>query len=255
MGIVDKIRRRETPFYDALYRAAKALRRFELPVWKPLARLLYAERAARVGAWRNLWRVVYYQPLFRSRCEPGGRGLYLEGKALPLVMGKPRIFLGDRVRINTLTTFTAHTASDQPTLRIGDDVYIGSNVLVAIGSEVTIGDRVLIAARVFLAGYDGHPVNPIDRSAGVPDAVAPPIRIGDDSWIGAGAFIGKGVTVGRCAVVAASSVVTRDVPDGAIVGGNPARVIRDIESLPSATEVTTAVERGDSGSAPIGAVE
>jgi acetyltransferase-like isoleucine patch superfamily enzyme len=255
MRLADRIRRRETPFYDALYRLAKAVRRVELPVWKPLARLLYAERAARVGAWRNFWRVVYYQPLFRSRCEPGGRGLYLEGRTMPLVMGRPRIFLGDRVRINSLTTFTAHKASEEPTVTIGDDVYIGSNVLVAIGSEIAIGDRVLIAARVFLAGYDGHPVDPTDRSAGVSDTVPPPIRIGDDAWIGAGAFVGKGVSIGRCAIVAASSVVTRDVPDGAIVGGNPARVIREIETLPSSKQVTDAVAGRGAGSAEIGAPE
>ena len=230
--LVEKIRRRETPLYDVLYRAAKAIRRFELPVFLPFARLLYAERILRIGIWRSFWRVVYYQPLFRSRCERGGRGLYLEGRGLPLVMGRPRIVLGDRVRINTITTITAHKDSDRPTLSIGDDVYIGSNVLLAVGSGLEIGDRVLIAARVFLAGYDGHPVDPIARSAGEADAVAGPLRIGDDAWIGTGAFIAKGVTVGRCAVVAANSVVTRDVPDGVIVGGNPARVIRSIE-LPS----------------------
>jgi len=255
MGLADRIRRRETRFYDALYRSAKAVRRLELPVWKPLARLLYAERVTRVGAWRNFWRVAYYQPLFRSRCEPGGKGLYLEGRTIPLVIGQPRIVLGDRVRINTITTFTAHKESDEPTLRIGDDVYIGSYVQIAIGSEVTIGDRVLIASRVFLAGYDGHPVDPIDRSSGLADPVPPPMRIGDDAWIGAGAFVGKGVTIGRCAIVAAASVVTRDVPDGAIVGGNPAQVIRQIESLPSSEQVADALARGRAGSPEIGAAE
>lgn len=234
---VDRVRRRETPLYDTLYRTAKAIRRFELPVFLPLARLLYSERTLRIGVWRNFWRVVYYQPLFRSLCERGGRGLYLEGKGLPFVMGRPRIVLGDRVRINTITTVTAHKDSDRPTLSIGDDVYIGSNVLLAVGSGIEIGDRVLIAARVFLAGYDGHPVDPIARSAGKADALVGPIRIGDDAWLGTGAFIAKGVTVGRCAVVAANSVVTRDVPDGAIVGGNPAKVIRslDLPALESGT--------------------
>jgi acetyltransferase-like isoleucine patch superfamily enzyme len=235
--LVEKIRRRETPLYDAIYRAAKALRRFELPVFLPLARLLYAERALRIGLWRSFWRVVYYQPLFRSLCERGGRGLYLEGKGMPLVIGRPKIVLGDRVRINTITTITAHKDSEHPTLKIGDDVYIGSNVLLAVGTELEIGNRVLIAARVFLAGYDGHPVDPVARSAGEADALAGPLCIGDDAWLGTGAFIAKGVSVGKCAVVAANSVVTRDVPDGAIVGGNPARVIRSIDlpaSIPGA---------------------
>ncbi len=226
-----------------------------MPVWGPLARLLYAERATRVGAWRNFWRVVYYQPLFRSLCQPGGKGLYLEGRTMPLVIGRPRIFLGDRVRINTITTFAAHKECRDATLRIGDEVYIGAYVQVAIGSEIAIGDRVLIAGRVFLAGYDGHPVDPIDRSSGLADPVPPPIRIGDDAWIGAGAFIGKGVTIGRCAIVAARSVVTHDVPDGAIVGGSPARVIRQIESLPSSEQIVKALARGPAGSPETGAAK
>lgn len=50
--------------------------------------------------------------------------------------------------------------------------------------------------------------------------------IGNDVWIGAGAFIRKGVTIGDGAIVAAGAVVTKDVPPYAIVGGNPAKIIR-----------------------------
>lgn len=232
----DRIRRRETPFYDWLYRFAKRVRGFEMPMWQPLAKLLRAERDFRVGAWRNFWRVMYYQPLFRSHCDPGG-SVHIEGKGMPLVMGNPRIILGDRVRINALTTFTAHKDAADPRLKIGDDVYIGSNVVISIGSQVKIGNRVLIAARVFLAGYDGHPVDPVARSRGAADEVVGPIEIGNDAWLGTGAFIAKDVSIGRCAVVAANAVVTRDVPAGAIVGGNPAKVIRQIEALPSPDEI------------------
>lgn len=242
--LLDRIRRRETPFYGWLYRVGKRLRGFEMPVWPPLARFLYGERALRVGVWRNFWRVVYYQPLFRSRCEPGG-SVYIEGKGMPLVIGNPRIILGNRVRINAQTTLSAHKNAPEPALEIGDDVYVGYGVGLAIGSRIRIGHRVLIAARVFVAGYDGHPVDPVARSRGRADDVPPPVEIGDDAWIGAGAFIAKSVRIGRCAVVAAQSVVTRDVPEGAIVGGNPARVLRRIEELPSPTELEVALERSD----------
>lgn len=238
--LTDRIRRRETPFFDTLYRVGKRTRGFEMPVWPPLARFLFSERALRVSAWRNFWRVMYYQPLFRSRCEPGG-SVYIEGAGMPLVIGSPRIRLGERVRINAQTTLSAHKNAPDPTLEIGSDVYIGYGVSLAVGSRVHIGNRVLIASGVFVAGYDGHPVDPVSRSRGQADEIPPPIDIGDDVWIGAGAFVAKGVKIGRCAVVAARAVVTGDVPPGAVVGGNPARVLRQIEGLPSAPELEAAL--------------
>jgi acetyltransferase-like isoleucine patch superfamily enzyme len=56
-----------------------------------------------------------------------------------------------------------------------------------------------------------------------------PVTIGDDAWIGAGAAVLKGVTIGAGAIVAARAVVTRDVAPYTLVGGNPARVIRELE--------------------------
>lgn len=246
-----RIRAQETPFYAMLYRVAKRARNFEVPVWGPLARVLLAERSARLAVWRNFWRLFYYQPLFRARCATGG-SVYIEGAGLPLVMGSPEIRLGRRVRINAQTTITAHKLCSEPVLSIGDDVYIGSQVSLSVGSRIVIGDRVLIASGVFLAGYDGHPVDPIARSRGDADEVPGPIVIGDDAWIGSGAFVRKGTRIGRCAVVAAGSVVVSDVPDGAIVGGNPARILKQIEALPDAEALERALAPDDTSRNPEG---
>ncbi len=61
------------------------------------------------------------------------------------------------------------------------------------------------------------------------DMICKPVRICKNAWIGAGATILPGVTVGENAVVAAAAVVTKDVPANAIVGGNPAKLIKMIE--------------------------
>ena len=57
-----------------------------------------------------------------------------------------------------------------------------------------------------------------------------PITIGDDVWIGGSAVINPGVTIGNNVIVASGSVVVKDVPDNVIVGGNPARILRTLES-------------------------
>jgi Acetyltransferase (isoleucine patch superfamily) len=56
-----------------------------------------------------------------------------------------------------------------------------------------------------------------------------PIVLEDDVWIGSGSIILKGITIGEGSVVAAGSVVTKDVSPNVIVGGNPARVLKEIE--------------------------
>ena len=86
--------------------------------------------------------------------------------------------------------------------------------------KVTIGSHSVLSQDVYLcAGTHDYtkPNLPLEK---------PPITIGSGVWICAGAFIGPGVTIGDNAVIAAKSVVTKDVPAGMIVGGNPAKVIK-----------------------------
>lgn len=97
--------------------------------------------------------------------------------------------------------------------------------LLSFIEPIRIGAGVMIAANVALYSYD-HGMAPDLPIRKQPLCSKGPITIGDDAWIGTGAIVLSGVTIGEGAVVAAGAVVTRDVPENAIVAGNPARVIK-----------------------------
>jgi len=105
-------------------------------------------------------------------------------------------------------------------IRLGDGVFLNFNCVILDVVEVTIGDRTQIGPAVQIYTAD-HPRDTETRRAGL--EFGRPIRIGSDVWIGGGAILLPGVTVGDGAVIGAGSVVTRDVPAGVTVAGNPAR--------------------------------
>jgi acetyltransferase-like isoleucine patch superfamily enzyme len=112
-------------------------------------------------------------------------------------------------------------------IRIGRDSLIGEyNVLRGQGG-IAIGDRVYTAPLVQLLAvnhvYD-DPTRPIVDQGITADGIV----VEDDVWIGAGAIVTDGVRIGQGAVVAAGAVVTGDVPPRTVVGGVPARVLKEI---------------------------
>jgi acetyltransferase-like isoleucine patch superfamily enzyme len=105
---------------------------------------------------------------------------------------------------------------------IGKESFVNCGVWIRAANLVKIGDRCLIGPRVMIMDNDAHELDGDHKAGGQ----AAPVVIKDRAWIGAAAIILKGVTIGERAVVGAGSVVTRDVPDDAVVAGNPARPIR-----------------------------
>jgi acetyltransferase-like isoleucine patch superfamily enzyme len=97
---------------------------------------------------------------------------------------------------------------------------------------VTIGDRVYTSPLVQIVAVN-HVYDDPGRSFVEQGITAEGITIEDDVWIGSGAVITDGVRVGRGSVVAAGAVVTRDVPAHTVVGGVPARVLKDIVADPA----------------------
>lgn len=109
-------------------------------------------------------------------------------------------------------------------IEIGDNSGLGINCYVRgpliIGKDVMMGPDVMIF-------HGDHAMSRRDipmRLQG--DSISKPVIIGDDVWIGARSIILKGVRIGKGAVIAAGAVVSKDVPEYAIVGGVPARVIK-----------------------------
>ncbi|WP_205957610.1 sugar O-acetyltransferase [Pantoea stewartii] len=110
-------------------------------------------------------------------------------------------------------------------IEIGDNFYANVNFTVLDGAKVTIGDNVFIAPNVGIYTA-GHPLDAGRRNKGL--EYAHPVTIGNNVWIGAGVSVLPGVTIGSDSVIGAGAVVLRNVPEGVLVAGNPARVVREI---------------------------
>lgn len=124
--------------------------------------------------------------------------------------------VGENSRVMTPTTVVRGK-----NVTIGNNVVVMNNVLFMSAGGITIDDDALVAANVQLISNNhdlhNHAV-----------LLCKPVHLKRNCWVGAGATILPGVTVGENAVVGAAAVVTHDVPDGAVVVGNPARVIKQL---------------------------
>jgi acetyltransferase-like isoleucine patch superfamily enzyme len=149
---------------------------------------------------------------------------------------KSRIIIGSDCLIEGFLV----TERDESEIRIGNNVYIGGHTNVDCLTSIVIEDDVLVSYHATIADSDNGSLNykarklhlsqwkdrsqPYDWST----TASAPIRICKGAWIGARSIILKGVVVGEGAIVGAGSVVSKDVPAWTIVGGNPARVIREL---------------------------
>ncbi len=129
----------------------------------------------------------------------------------------------------------------------GEDIFIEPNFRCDYGSNIHVGERffanfgcVFLDVCTIVIGDDcmlgpgvhlytaTHPLNAVERASGY--EFGKPITIGHNVWIGGHSVINPGVTIGDGAVIASGAVVTKDVPANVVVGGNPAKKIKDIPS-------------------------
>lgn len=117
--------------------------------------------------------------------------------------------------------------SKSENIEIGERVSIGGNVILSADSPIYIGNDTMIASRVIIntATHDYHN-HPMWR-----ERISRPIYIGKHVWIGSGAIILPGVKINDYSVIGAGSVVTKHVPEKAIIAGNPAKLIKFRENI------------------------
>ena len=119
------------------------------------------------------------------------------------------------------------TISSVGRLTIVQDTWIGHEIIILASADIEIGAYVNIAPRVYI-GTGTHEIDTNGISiAG--RGYSLPIIIGNGSWICTCSTIIAGVKIGKKSIIAAGSVVTRDVPDGQLWGGIPAKYIRQLE--------------------------
>ena len=110
-------------------------------------------------------------------------------------------------------------------LSIGAKSVLGQECTISCFQHISIGRECIVADRAMMIDFD-HGMVEVERPIREQGIYKRDVRIGHNVWIGYGACILRGVTVGDNAVVGTSAVVTADVPDNAVVGGVPAKLIR-----------------------------
>jgi acetyltransferase-like isoleucine patch superfamily enzyme len=171
------------------------------------------------------------------------RGVAIEGRAT--IIGRPGINRkrGSEIRLGRGVTLCSSgmanpvadcgmrcrlaTLAKDAQLRLHDGVGL-SSTLICCAVRVEIGEGTQIGGGVMIFDTDFHPRGDDGKWLTDPVAVAKPVVIGRNCFIGARAIILKGVTLGDGAVVGAGSVVTKSVPAGAVVAGNPAVVVKKL---------------------------
>ncbi|MGX7151229.1 chorismate mutase [Enterococcus ureasiticus] len=111
-------------------------------------------------------------------------------------------------------------------IHVGKNFYANFNSIFLDICPITIGDNCMFGPNAQLYAAT-HPLHPVKRNSGL--EYGKPITIGDNVWLGGGVVITPGVTLGNNVVVAAGSVVTKSFPDNCVIGGNPAKIIKEIE--------------------------
>jgi acetyltransferase-like isoleucine patch superfamily enzyme len=168
--------------------------------------------------WHYLWRRLLTPAGWRWRSDGPfflGRGLELKIEPAGEIRFGRFVWIGDGTKIR------CHEGA----VEIGAKTVMGQECTISAYQHVRIGEECVIADRAMFIDFD-HGIVEVERPIRLQGIYKRDVEVGNNVWIGYGACILRGVSVGDNSVIGTNSVVTKDVPANAVVGGIPARIIR-----------------------------
>lgn len=177
-------------------------------------------------AWSGWYLIRYWRFLLLRIRHPHiiTEGFVFLGRRVEVYArpGYARMILGRWVHVGDENRLRCH----EGTMRVGDKCVFGRDNTVNCYLDVEFGAATIVADWVYICDFD-HVTDDIHTPIKDQGLVKSPVRIGPDVWVGAKASILRGSEIGRGSVIAAHAVVKGDVPAYSIVGGIPARILRD----------------------------
>lgn len=169
-------------------------------------------------AWRYAWRRLLTPAGRRWRTD----GFVFFGHGLEIEIGKSgRVDFGRFVWIGDRTKVRCH----EGLVEIGPKTVMGQECTITAYQHVRIGEQCVIADKAMFIDFD-HGVVEVERPIRTQGIYKRDVEVGSNVWIGYGACVLRGVRVGDNSIIGTNSVVTKDVPANAVVGGIPARILR-----------------------------
>ncbi len=142
----------------------------------------------------------------------------------PIRIGSNITLLGCSDKKTRLTVWS--DKSDIDGIVIGDHVLISPGVRISAANSITISDSCMLASHAYITDSDWHGI--YDRS--LPPKGKSQVVLEENVWVGDSAIVCKGVTIGKNSIIGAGAVVTSDIPANVVAAGNPAKVIRSLDT-------------------------
>lgn len=173
---------------------------------------------------------LYAEHKLAPQCEYFGKNMvfmkpwYVEIYGWPVSIGDYTTLIATTDKRVRLTSWMADGKSGK--VEIGSHCLICPGTRIMAATEITIGDDCMLAQNVCITDSDWHGL--YDRTQPIGNTQA--VKIGKNVWVGDSAIIGKGVQIGDNAVIGAGAIVMKDIPANAIAAGNPASVLKYLET-------------------------